>query len=40
MCYYDYSNIHGITKYTKGSEIQAGNKSTSKHSFEVRIDLN
>ena len=40
MCYYDNSNSYGITKYIKGSEMQTGSKSTGKHSFEVRIDLN
>jgi len=40
MCYYDQCNDFGITKYIKGSQMQSGNKSTGKHSFEVRIDLN
>ena len=40
MCYYDYSNEYGITKYIKGSQMQSGSKKTGKHSFEVRIDLN
>jgi len=40
MCYYDNYNDFGITKYIKGIEIQSGTKSTGKHSFEVRIDLN
>jgi len=40
MCYFDNYNNYGITKYIKGSEMQSGGKSTGKHSFEVRIDLN
>jgi len=40
MCYYDYSNDCGITKYIKGSPMQSGTKVTGKHSFEIRIDLN
>jgi len=40
MCYYDNTNICGITQYIKGSPMQSGSKSTGKHSFEVRIDLN
>ena len=39
MCYYDYSNGHGITKYTKGNPMQSGSKQIGKHSFEVRIHL-
>jgi len=37
MCYSDFSNNHGITKYLKGIPMQS--KSTGKHSFEVRIHL-
>jgi len=40
MCYYDYSNGYGITKYIKGSPMQSGNNVIGKHSFEVRIYLN
>jgi len=40
MCYYDFSNYWGVTKYIKGIQMQSGNKSPGKHSFEVRIDLN
>jgi len=40
MCYFDYSNGYGLSKYIKGSPMQAGTKATGKHSFEVRIDLN
>jgi len=40
MCYYDYSNGYGITKYIKGSPMQSGDKVKDKHSFEVRIHLN
>jgi len=39
MCYYDYSNSKGITKYIKGNPMQSGSKSTGKHSFEFRIHL-
>ena len=39
MCYYDYSNEYGITKYIKGNAMQSGGKATGKHSFEVRIHL-
>ena len=37
MCYYDHSNIYGITKYLKGNPMQY--ESTGKHSFEIRIHL-
>ena len=37
MCYCDYSNSHGITKYIKGNPMQSQN--TGKHSFEFRIHL-
>jgi len=40
MCYWDYINDFGITKYIKGSPMQSGAKATGKHSFEVRIHLN
>ena len=39
MCYYDYSNNHGITKYIKGNPMQSGSKATGKHRFEIRIHL-
>jgi len=39
MCYNDYSNGHGITKYINGSPMQSETKITGKHSFEVRIYL-
>jgi len=39
MCYFDHSNIYGISKYIKGSPMQSGTNVTGKHSFEVRIDL-
>ena len=38
MCYYDSSNIHGITKYIKGIPMQS-RITTGKHSFEIRIHL-
>jgi len=37
MCYCDYCNRRGITKYIKGNQMQSG--STDKHSFEFRIHL-
>jgi len=40
MCYWDHSSSYGITKIIKGNPMQSGTKVTSKHSFEVRIDLN
>ena len=40
MCYFDYSNEYGITKYLKGNVMQSGSKATGKHSFEFRIHLN
>ena len=40
MCYFDNSNIYGITKYIKGRGMQLEGKPAGKHSFEVRIDLN
>jgi len=39
MCYYDYSNSNGITKYIKGNPMQTGSKAIGRHSFEVRIHL-
>ena len=39
MCYCDYANSKGITKYIKGNTMQSGNKRTGKHSFEIRIHL-
>ena len=39
MCYYDYLNRYGITKYIKGNAMQSGSNATGKHSFEIRIHL-
>ena len=39
MCYYDGSNINGITKYIKGDPMQSRNKNTGKRSLEVRVHL-
>ena len=39
MSYFDYSNSCGITKYIKGNPMQSEDKSTGKHSFEIRIHL-
>ena len=39
MCYTDYSNTNGITKYIKGNPMQSRSKATGKHSFEIRIHL-
>jgi len=41
MCYYDGSNINGITKYIKGDPMQSksGYKNTGKHCFEVRVHI-
>jgi len=39
MCYGDYCESYGISKYIKGSPMQSGNKVIGKHSFEVRICL-
>jgi len=54
MCYYDYSDNYGLSKYIKGNPMISRNYyeeenfqttnvlygEASKHSFEVRIDLN
>jgi len=39
MCYNDYSNCRGITKYIKGDPMQSRTKVTDKHRFEFRIHL-